>query len=293
MADLFTDFKGIQVTTAVMARALIKGTIDCKTAGQMVMQLQTFSKLLWQIHRKTKSTTEARRHGEKQGSRQICADECRLGKLKTRKDLPLIHTDDTDLKKLPKAKSLPRIHTDDADWTELLWKIHRKERKENHISPQICADEHRLSKPKTRKDLPLIHTDNTDLKKLPRAKSLPRIHADGADWTELLWKIHRKERKGRKENHFSPQICADERRLGKPKAREDLPLIPTDNTDLKKLPKAKCLKPKETMPLLMAVPKNLYRERAANCDGAKVLPFEASAFRDRSWAHGPPKSKTA
>ena len=28
------DFKGIQVTIAVMARALINGRIDCKTAGQ-------------------------------------------------------------------------------------------------------------------------------------------------------------------------------------------------------------------------------------------------------------------
>src|SRR5512140_1555116 len=48
MADLLTDFKGIQVTTAVMARAVIKGTIDCKTAGQMVVHLQTISKLLWE-----------------------------------------------------------------------------------------------------------------------------------------------------------------------------------------------------------------------------------------------------
>ena len=43
MADLFTDFKGIQVTLAVMARAVINGRIDCKTAGQMVVQLQTMS----------------------------------------------------------------------------------------------------------------------------------------------------------------------------------------------------------------------------------------------------------
>src|ERR1051325_2521926 len=64
MADLFTDFKGIQVTLAVMSRAVIKGTIDCKTAGQMVVHLQTMSKLLWQIHRTKTSTTETRRHGE-------------------------------------------------------------------------------------------------------------------------------------------------------------------------------------------------------------------------------------
>ena len=81
MADLFTDFKGIQVTLAVMARAVIKGTIDCKTAGRMVVHLQTLSKLLWQVHRQG-------REG--------------------RKGLPLIHTDNTDLKKLPKPPELRR-----------------------------------------------------------------------------------------------------------------------------------------------------------------------------------------
>jgi hypothetical protein len=69
MADLFMDFKGINVTLAVMAQALIDGRIDCKTAGRLVVQLQTVSKLLWMLHR-TKT-----------------------------KDLPLINTDDTDLKK--------------------------------------------------------------------------------------------------------------------------------------------------------------------------------------------------
>jgi hypothetical protein len=88
MADLFTDFKGINVTLAAMARALIVGRIDCKTAGQMVVHLQTMSKLLWQIHRKG-------REG--------------------RKGLPLINTDKTDRKKLQKAKPLPRINADDAD----------------------------------------------------------------------------------------------------------------------------------------------------------------------------------
>jgi len=92
MADLFTDFKGIQVTLAVMSRALIHGRIDCKTAGQMVVHLQTLSKLLWQVHRKE------------------------------RKDLPLIHTDDTDLKKLPKTpelqKPLLRIISDDVELKE-------------------------------------------------------------------------------------------------------------------------------------------------------------------------------
>lgn len=56
MADLFTSFKGIQVTTAVMARAVIIGRIDCKTAGQMVVHLQTMSKLLWLYHKAHRGT---------------------------------------------------------------------------------------------------------------------------------------------------------------------------------------------------------------------------------------------
>ncbi len=56
--DLFMDFKGIQVTLAVMAQALIDGRIDCKTAGRLAVGLQMASKLLWTIHRKGTSTTE-------------------------------------------------------------------------------------------------------------------------------------------------------------------------------------------------------------------------------------------
>src|SRR5215831_3538831 len=93
MADLFMDFKGIQVTLAVMARALMDGRIDCKTAGRLVVHLQTLSKLLWQIHRKE-------REGRKgnQALPQICADERRL-KAKT---IPLINTDNTDLNEYKK-----------------------------------------------------------------------------------------------------------------------------------------------------------------------------------------------
>src|SRR5471032_715705 len=39
MRDLFMEFKGIQATLAVMARALIDGRIDCKTAGRLVVNL--------------------------------------------------------------------------------------------------------------------------------------------------------------------------------------------------------------------------------------------------------------
>src|SRR5690242_16060035 len=75
MADLFMDFKGINVTLAVMAQALIDGRIDCKTAGRLVVQLQTVSKLLRVLHRKGR---EGRK--ENQISPQIYADDRRLGK---------------------------------------------------------------------------------------------------------------------------------------------------------------------------------------------------------------------
>ncbi|HZU33634.1 MAG TPA: hypothetical protein VFB79_21145 [Candidatus Angelobacter sp.] len=71
MADLFTDFKGIQVTLAVMAKALIEGRIDCKTAGRMAVHLQTMSKLLWMTYRKERG---------KQSLPRICADERELSK---------------------------------------------------------------------------------------------------------------------------------------------------------------------------------------------------------------------
>ena len=54
MADLFMDFKSIQVTLAVVARALIHDRIDRKTAGRLLVQLQTMSKLLWMHGKKTK-----------------------------------------------------------------------------------------------------------------------------------------------------------------------------------------------------------------------------------------------
>jgi len=110
MADLFMDFKGINVTLAVMAQALIDGRIDCKTAGRLVVQLQTVSKLLRNLHRKG-------REGRKENRvPQIYADERRLGREKAsttkdtkehegRKNSPLINTDNTDLKKQAEGPS--------------------------------------------------------------------------------------------------------------------------------------------------------------------------------------------
>src|SRR5579871_1699416 len=79
MTDLFTDFKGIQVTIAVMAQALIDGRIDCKTAGRLAWDLQRMSKLLWMVHKKCKTNKNLP---------QICADERRLNQEKELRGVP-------------------------------------------------------------------------------------------------------------------------------------------------------------------------------------------------------------
>jgi hypothetical protein len=85
MADLFMDFKGIQVTLAVMARALIDGRIDCKTAGQLAVELQTWSKVLWIYHRGHRETQREKTLTTKDTKKQIS---------------PLMNTDDTEWKEL-------------------------------------------------------------------------------------------------------------------------------------------------------------------------------------------------
>ncbi len=88
--DLFMDFKGIQITLTAMAQALIAGRIDCKTAGRLVVELQTFSKLLWEVQRAKIKTlprmntdnTDVKGAARPEEPRlpQICAYECRLNK---------------------------------------------------------------------------------------------------------------------------------------------------------------------------------------------------------------------
>jgi hypothetical protein len=104
LADLFTDFKGIQVTLAVVARAVIAGRIDCKTAGRLLVQLQTVSKLLRVYHRDHRGTQREKAlttkvTKEHEGWPQIQADRRRL-KAKTS---PLINTDNTDLNERGKS----------------------------------------------------------------------------------------------------------------------------------------------------------------------------------------------
>lgn len=85
LADLLTDFKGIQVTLAVVSRALMHSRIDCKTAGRLLVHLQTMSKLLWLYHRKGR---EGRK--ENQGLPQICADERRSSDRNSQPELRVV-----------------------------------------------------------------------------------------------------------------------------------------------------------------------------------------------------------
>jgi len=57
-ADLFLDFKGIQTAIVVMVQALSDGRIEDKTAGRLIIELQTASKLLWMMHRPYSSRKE-------------------------------------------------------------------------------------------------------------------------------------------------------------------------------------------------------------------------------------------
>ena len=91
LADLFMDFKGIQITLAVMSRALIAGRIDCKTAGRLVVHLHMTSKLLWLYHRghrgtqkeKDLTTKATKRHEE---TPQVCAE----GRLNREQEMPVL-----------------------------------------------------------------------------------------------------------------------------------------------------------------------------------------------------------
>ncbi|HET9363358.1 MAG TPA: hypothetical protein VFP71_00065, partial [Candidatus Angelobacter sp.] len=91
LADLFTDFKGIQVTLAVMSRALIAGRIDCKTAGRLVVHLQTISKLLWLYHRGHRGTQREKDLTTKDAhSASLSQSQSRSGQATKHEELPQI-----------------------------------------------------------------------------------------------------------------------------------------------------------------------------------------------------------
>jgi hypothetical protein len=83
---------------AVVAKALIAGRIDCKTAGRLIVHLQTISKLLWLYHRghrgtqreKLLTTKDTKGH---EGLPRICSDERRLDREQETSVLPASQAD--------------------------------------------------------------------------------------------------------------------------------------------------------------------------------------------------------
>jgi hypothetical protein len=104
MADLLTDFKGIQVTLAVVAKALIAGRIDCKTAGRLLVQLQTISKVLWMLE-KTKPLPQINTGMKELMAENVAANE----REKTRIVLiaPRVRSENVELKSQAENIGLP------------------------------------------------------------------------------------------------------------------------------------------------------------------------------------------
>ena len=128
MADLFMDFKGINVTLAVMMQAVIDGRIDCKTAGRLVVQLQTVSKLLRILHRKKR---EGRK--ENQISPQIYADERRL------RDQKASTTKDTRSTSLTHAQGRSGQATKHEEAKEKNWAANERERTRIALVTEVLA----------------------------------------------------------------------------------------------------------------------------------------------------------
>jgi hypothetical protein len=58
VAEMLLSFNGIQATLAVAAQALIDGSLSCKTAGRLLMDLQLIAKLLRRVQRTKAITTK-------------------------------------------------------------------------------------------------------------------------------------------------------------------------------------------------------------------------------------------
>jgi hypothetical protein len=120
-------------------------------------------------------------------------------------------------------------------------------------------------------------------------------------FSKLLWQIRRKGREGHKDLPLINADTTDQKELPNPKA---LPLINTDDTDRKKLPNPGHLprinaddadrkKQNEEKNLVVRFSAEHPSTLARVGGGARILPFEATRFEDRSWAHAPSESKAA
>jgi hypothetical protein len=119
MADLFMDLKSINMTVAVMAKALIAGRIDCKTAGRLLVQLQTVSKLLRMMRSKPLPRINTDNTYLQKAKANLTTESLRYGEQP--KSLPLINTDDTDLREAKasltaEARSRGEDRNPEGDW---------------------------------------------------------------------------------------------------------------------------------------------------------------------------------
>jgi hypothetical protein len=66
VAEMLLSFNGIQTTLAVVAQALIDGSLSCKTAGRLLMELQGLATLLRAYEKaKAQTTKDTKEHKEK------------------------------------------------------------------------------------------------------------------------------------------------------------------------------------------------------------------------------------
>jgi len=98
MADLLMNFKGINVTLSVMAQAVIDGRVDCKTAGRLVVQLQTVSKLLRMMKTKNSPLINTDNTDLQKPEDQNLTAEARRRR-EVQNNLPVMNTDNTDREK--------------------------------------------------------------------------------------------------------------------------------------------------------------------------------------------------
>jgi hypothetical protein len=130
MGDLFTDFKGINMTLAVMAQAVIEGRVDCKTAGRLVVQLQTVSKLLRLYHRGIQRTATALTTKDTR-STSLSQAQGRSGQATKHEgcqNLPLSNTDSADLQKEKTNLTTEARRRGEEPRTERNWITSERER---------------------------------------------------------------------------------------------------------------------------------------------------------------------
>ena len=141
MADLFMDFKGINMTLAVMAQAVIDGRVDCKTAGRLVAQLQTVSKLLWVYHRGTQRTATPLTTKDTR-STSLSQAQGRSGQATKHEgcqNLPLSNTDSADPQKAKTNLTAEARRRGEEPRTKENWAASERERTRIALVTEVMA----------------------------------------------------------------------------------------------------------------------------------------------------------